>query len=55
LSDSLDRLRRLDKGENRNCAPFSPILDSFRSTARLYRLKRLDKGDNRDYAPKALI
>jgi hypothetical protein len=44
-------LRRLDKGGNRNYAPMSPILFSFRSSVRFDRLRRLAKGCNRNYAP----
>ena len=47
----LERLRRFSKGDNRDYAPMSPILFSFKCMFRLERLRRFTKGDNRDYDP----
>jgi len=42
---------RFAKGNNRDYAPISPILLSFRFRIRLEILRRFFKGDNRAYAP----
>jgi len=51
----LERLRRFATGDNRDCAPMSPILLPYRFMVRLERLRRFAKGDNKDYAPMSPI
>ena len=51
----LESLRRFAKGDNRDCAPMSPISLPYRFMVRLERFRRFAKGDNRDLVLKVQI
>jgi len=55
VSDSVERLWRLLRGEKRDWAPKNLTIFSERSSEKVHKLRRLARERKRDYAPLAPI
>lgn len=55
LSDKLDKLKSLERGNSRNYAPLALIPFRSNQTDNLDKLIRLERGAKRYYAPRHLI